>query len=418
MPTHSRAFLWRLALLLAGLSMFGPFAIDAIFPAFPELQAEFGASHAAVQQSVSIYLAAYALMSIFHGPLSDALGRRPVILAGVLLFGLASIGAALSHSLFWLLVFRALQGISAGAGLIVGRALIRDCLDGDEAQKLMAQATMIFSVAPAIAPIVGGWILGWSDWNAIFWAIAMFTLLVLGACLIWLPETHPPQARTPLRPGSLARGSWAVLRNRRFLQLALSACFNFGVLFLYIASAPVLVLDYLGLNQQQFGWLFVPMVIGLMTGSFLSGRLAGRMSQSRTAKLGFSLSLLAAVLNLAYNLSVDTPQVPWAVLPMAINACGIGLVFPLLTIAMLDMYPRQRGTAASMQAFTGLSFNAVLAGIVAPLLAPYRLGMAGASLAMCLIAIVLWWRYRTGIKREPAISAGTMPQVLDDAERL
>ncbi|NLB12784.1 MAG: multidrug effflux MFS transporter, partial [Gammaproteobacteria bacterium] len=102
MPTHSRAFLWRLALLLAGLSMFGPFAIDAIFPAFPELQAEFGASHAAVQQSVSIYLAAYALMSIFHGPLSDALGRRPVILAGVLLFGLASIGAALSHSLFWL----------------------------------------------------------------------------------------------------------------------------------------------------------------------------------------------------------------------------------------------------------------------------------------------------------------------------
>ncbi len=398
MPSHSRAFLWRLALLLAGLSMFGPFAIDAIFPAFPELQAEFGASHAAVQQSVSIYLAAYALMSIFHGPLSDALGRRPVILAGVLLFGLASIGAALSHSLFWLLVFRALQGISAGAGLIVGRALIRDCLDGDEAQKLMAQATMIFSVAPAIAPIVGGWILGWSDWNAIFWAIAMFTLLVLGACLIWLPETHPPQARTPLRPGSLARGSWAVLRNRRFLQLALSACFNFGVLFLYIASAPVLVLDYLGLNQQQFGWLFVP--------------------KSRTAKLGFSLSLLAAVLNLAYNLSVDTPQVPWAVLPMAINACGIGLVFPLLTIAMLDMYPRQRGTAASMQAFTGLSFNAVLAGIVAPLLAPYRLGMAGASLAMCLIAIVLWWRYRTGIKREPAISAGTMPQVLDDAERL
>src|SRR5690606_8165927 len=148
-------------------------AIDAIFPAFPALREDFGASHGAVQQTISVYLAAYALMSVLHGPLSDAIGRRPVILAGVPIFVFACIGAALSQSLFWLLVFRALQGMSAGAGLIVARAVIRDCLDGDAAQKLMAQATMIFSVAPAIAPIIGGWILGWSQWHAIFWAMAL-----------------------------------------------------------------------------------------------------------------------------------------------------------------------------------------------------------------------------------------------------
>ena len=292
MAGHSRAFLWRLMLLLAGLSMFGPFAIDTIFPAFPDLQAQFVASHAAVQQSITAYLVAYAGMSVLHGPVSDALGRRPVILAGVAVFILASIGAALSPSLTWLLVFRVVQGMSAGAGLIVGRALIRDCLDGEEAQRLMAQAAMIFSIAPALAPIVGGWILGWTSWHGIFWVMALFSSLILISCYIWLPESHPPEARMKLRFGRLARSNWSVLRNRRFLLLAMAASFNFGALFLYIVSAPIVVLDFLHLNQQQFGWLFVPIVTGLMVGSFLSSRMAGKVSESHTARIGFGLSAM------------------------------------------------------------------------------------------------------------------------------
>jgi len=416
MVSPSRAFLWRLMLLLAGLSMFGPFAIDSIFPAFPELRAQFGASHAAVQQSISVYLVAYALMSVFHGPVSDAVGRRPVILGGVAMFMLASIGAALAPSLFWLLVFRAVQGMSAGAGLIVGRALIRDCLDGDDAQRLMAQAAMIFSIAPALAPIVGGWILGWSDWQAIFWAMALFAALLLVSCAIWLPESHPPEARMPLRFGRLVRSNWAVLSNRRFLLLAMASSLNFGALFIYIVSAPVVVLDFLHLNQQQFGWMFVPIVAGLMLGSFLSSRMAGRVSESRTARLGFALSALAVVVNLAYNLAVDEVRLPWAVLPMSLIACSVGLILPLLTIAMLDMYPRRRGAAASMQALTALSFNAALAGILAPLLAHHRVGLAWISFLTCAVAIGLWWRYRIGMRRDPL--RRRKPQLLDNAERL
>lgn len=416
MSAPSRLFLWRLTLLLAGLSMFGPFAIDSIFPAFPALQRQFGATHAAVQQTISVYLAAYALMSIFHGPLSDAVGRRPVIVVGVTVFVLACVGAALSKSLFWLLVFRALQGVSAGAGLIVARAVIRDCLDGDAAQKLMAQATMIFSVAPAIAPIIGGWILGWSEWHAIFWAMALFSFLVLLACLAWMPESHPPEARTPLRVRSLARNSWAIFWNPRFLRLSLAACLNFGAMFLYIASAPVVVLDFLGLDEQQFGWMFVPIVIGLMTGSFLSSRLAGRVSQSATAKLGFGLALFAALANLGYNLAVDAVVLPWAVIPLGFAAAGIGLVFPLLTIIMLDMYPNHRGAAASIQAFTGLSVNALIAGVLAPLLAPYRIGLAIATALMCAAAIVLWWRYRSAVKRDPVVTR--VRPIIEEAEQL
>ncbi len=416
MTSHSRAFLWRLMLLLAGLSMFGPFAIDTIFPAFPELRAQFGASHTAVQQTISVYLVAYALMSILHGPVSDALGRRPVILAGVGVFVLASIGAALSPSLFWLLFFRAIQGMSAGAGLIVGRALIRDCLDGEEAQRLMAQAAMIFSIAPAIAPIVGGWILGWSTWPAIFWVMALFSAVILISCALWLPESHPPEARMSLRLSRLLSSNWSVLRNRRFLLLAMAASLNFGALFLYIVSAPIVVLEFLRLNQQQFGWLFVPIVGGLMLGSFLSSRMAGKVSESKTVGLGFAMSAVAVVVNLIYNLAVDEAQLPWAVLPLSLIACSVGLIIPLLTIVMLDMYPRRRGAAASMQAFIGLSFNAFLAGIAAPLLAHQRIGLAVVSFVMCGLAIVLWWRYRVGMRRDLVLRR--KPHLLDDAERL
>src|SRR5690606_7811273 len=163
-----------LTLLLAGLAMFGPFSIDTIFPAFPQMAAQFGADKVAMQQTISVYLLSYALMSIVHGPLSDALGRRRVILAGLVVFTLASVGCALSGDLPTLLAFRALQGLSAGVGLIVGRAVIRDVLQGDDAQRLMSHVSMIFGIAPAIAPILGGWMLGAGRWPLIFWFLAAF----------------------------------------------------------------------------------------------------------------------------------------------------------------------------------------------------------------------------------------------------
>ncbi|HEX2083051.1 MAG TPA: MFS transporter, partial [Xanthomonadaceae bacterium] len=159
----------RLALLLGGLAMFGPFSIDTIFPAFGQIGEQFGADKLAMQQTISAYLLAYAAMSVVHGPLSDAIGRRRVILGGLWVFTLASAGCALSTSLPMLLAFRVLQGLSAGVGLIVGRAVIRDVLHGDDAQRLMSQVSMVFGIAPAIAPVIGGWILGWERWPAIFW---------------------------------------------------------------------------------------------------------------------------------------------------------------------------------------------------------------------------------------------------------
>ncbi|MBN8769508.1 MAG: multidrug effflux MFS transporter [Stenotrophomonas nitritireducens] len=386
----------RLALLLAGLSMFGPFSIDTIFPAFPLLARELAVDEVAVQQTVSVYLLFYGLMSLAHGPLSDAWGRKRVILGGLVLFVAASVGCALSTHLGTLLVFRALQGVSAGVGMIVGRAVIRDLYHGPDAQRLMSQVSMIFGIAPAIAPIIGGWILlGGGDWPLIFWFLVVFSLLLLAATARWLPETHPAQARTALSPRGLLRDYLRIGFNPRFLRLSLAGSVNFGGIFLYIASAPVFVMQHLRLGEGGFAWLFIPTIGGMTTGAFLSGRMAGRTLPVRQIGIGFACCALSAVLNIAYAASVEQLQLPWAVLPIFLGGLGTALIFPVLALAVLDMYPQQRGLASSLQAFVQLMISTVVAGVISPLLSGRPLHLALGMAGFMLLGFAFWyWEHR------------------------
>jgi len=405
----------RLALILGGLAMFGPFSIDTIFPAFPQIAGQLGADKVAMQQTISVYLLAYAAMSLVHGPLSDALGRRPVILAGLVVFAAASAGCALSTSLPVLLSFRALQGFSAGVGLIVGRAVIRDVLHGHDAQRLMSQVSMIFGIAPALAPVIGGWLLGWQRWPGIFWFLAAFAMGLVVVVWRGLPETHAPDARLPLQAKPLLRGYATILRRPRFLRLTLAGALNFGALFLYIASAPAFVIDLLRLGERDFGWFFVPMIGGMMLGAFVSGRAAGRIDGQRLANIGFACCGVATLANLGYNLLVDGHALPWAVLPISLNAFGIALVFPIVTLAILDMYPYQRGSASSLQAFVGLLLNVVIAGVLSPMLSHGGLSLALGA-ACFTLAGWLFWRWENLATRRtlrvPKSPAGLEPTEL------
>lgn len=382
-----------LAPLLGALAMFGPFSIDTIFPAFPALEADLHASPLAMQQSISAYMIAYALMSLLHGPFSDALGRRRVVLAGVVVFALASVGCAMARSLEMLLAFRALQGMSAGAGLIVGRAIIRDCFDGAEAQRLMAAVSMIFGIAPAVAPIVGGWVVAFARWPMIFVLLAGFALLLWLACVFWLPETHPRERRVPLSLRELGATYRSIVTDRAFFPLVLSGSFNFNALWVYISSAPVFVLDMLKLDAQHFAWLFVPAISGMMLGAFLSGRVAGKLTAAATIRLGYAIMVFACAINLVVTLLLPQPRVPWSVLPIGLHAIGIGMSFPTLTLLLLDRFPHHRGAVSSVQAFVSLLISALIAGALAPLLSASPLRLALAASVVTVLGLVGWRIY-------------------------
>jgi MFS transporter, DHA1 family, multidrug resistance protein len=381
-----------LAPLLAGLAMLGPFSIDTFFPAFGRMEREFGIGPVAMQQSLSSYLISYSVMSLLHGPLSDAYGRRGPIFYGLLLYLLATVGCALAPSYHWLLACRVLQGASAGAGLIVGRAIIRDRFAGADAQRLMSQVTLIFGAAPALAPIVGGWVLYFAGWRWIFGVMAGFTLLLVLSSLLALPETHPRPRRVRFDAGHLFNAYRAVTGDLRFMLLSGAASLNFNALFLYIASAPVVVLDLLHLNERQFPWLFLPTIGGMMTGAALSGRLAGRCSAAATVALGYGLIFAGAALNLGLNRFL-TPAVPWFVLPIALGGVGVSLAFPTLTLLMLDRFPAARGAAASMQLVSSLVLSTMTAGVLSPLVSHDGMNLALMSLALSICGLACWLLY-------------------------
>jgi MFS transporter, DHA1 family, multidrug resistance protein len=380
----------RLALILGALAMLGPFSIDTIFPAFGRMATDFDVDKLALQQTISTYLLGYASMSLLHGPLSDALGRKPIIIVGLIIFAFACAGAALANSLNELLIYRVIQGMSAGVGLIVGRAIIRDALDGDDAQRLMSMVTMIFGVAPAIAPIIGGWILGFANWHIIFWFLVALTAVIFVAVLWLLPESHPQQNRLELKLSVLAGAYKRILTQPRFIWLALAGALNFGALFLYISSAPALVMDHLRLNEQQFAYFFLPVIGGMVLGSYTSGKTAGQLSTHKLAKIGFTCCTIATLWNIMQNLLSTQPSVLFSIAPIVLLSFGISLVFPVLTLAIIDMFPNERGSASSMQAFIALLSNALIAGFWSPLFSHSTLQLSLAAAGFSALALICW----------------------------
>ncbi|QWT18610.1 multidrug effflux MFS transporter [Bacillus sp. NP157] len=408
----------HLPLLLAALSMIGPFSIDAIFPGFPDIGREFGVGEVALQQLLSVYLLAYAVMSLFHGAISDAYGRKPVIVVAMGIYALASMGAALAPGFGFLLGCRVVQGLSGGAGIVVGRAIVRDTLHGQDAQRMMSKVMMIFGIAPAIAPIVGAWLLGIDGWRGIFWALTAFTVLLVAAIVRFLVESHPLEKRTVFRPRPLLRGYLDIARDLPFWPLAISSSVNFAGLFLYIASAPHLIRDVLHLGADGFPWLFVPTVTGMVTGAFISGRVAGRVSAARTVGWGYAAMLLSCALSLGFAVGLDAPRVPWSTLPLALYGCGVQLAFPTLTILLLDRFPNQRGGVSSVQAFGSLITTAFIAGVLSPALSDSMLHLALGASSLCGLGLLAWIWYGSIERRRLARSmAAATTDVPSQVER-
>lgn len=378
-----------LALMLAGLAMLGPFAVDTYLPAFPAIAVSLQATSLEVQQTLAAYMLSFGVMMLWHGALSDAFGRRNIVLGALAVFAVASLGCAASHSIEYLWAFRILQGVSAGAGVVIGRAIIRDLYSGAEAARLLSLVTMIFSIAPAIAPIMGGWIVKLLDWRSIFLFLFFFTVLLLAYCYKRLPESLPPEKRQPFHPAFLWHSYSRVFRSSRFHLLAGMIACNFAGLFLYIAAAPVFLTHHLGLGPEQFGWQFIPSVAGVFFGALAANRLAGKVSVPRQLLAAFCLMVGAAAANVLYHL-VFPPALPWSVAPLFFYTLGMSLGTPAATLLVLDLFPEIRGIVASCQSSAMTLLAALVAGMVAPALSGSVLWLALGQLGFALLGMVLW----------------------------
>ena len=384
-----RAPRWALAVLLALLGMLGPFSIDTYLPAFSGIARSLGATPAEMQQTLSAYLFGFAFMNLFHGALSDSLGRRPVVLWGIAVFTLASAGCAMSQSIGQLVFFRALQGLSTGAGIVVSRAVIRDMFAPAQAQKVMSQVTIYFGVAPAVAPLIGGWLFVHLDWHSIFWFLTLVGAALWAANYKLLPETLHLSHRQPFEVKHLMRGYWQLGSNPRFLLLALASGIPFNGMFLYVLSAPAFLGEHLQLAPPDFFWLFLLTIAGIMMGAWLSGRMAGRLPAKQQIRYGFSVMLLVSLVNVTANF-VWVPQASWAMFPIALFAFGWALMVPVVTLLVLDLYPERRGMASSLQAFVGSTANGIVAGVVAPLVMHSTRALAVTSLGMLGVGLLAW----------------------------
>ncbi len=384
-------------MLLACLGTLGPFSIDTYLPAFSGIAASLGATPAQMQQTLSAYLFGFALMNLFHGALSDSFGRRPVVLIGLALFTLASLGCALSQTIGQLVAFRALQGMSAGAGVVISRAIIRDMCPPEEAQRLMSQVTIFFGVAPAIAPVLGGFLFVHLGWHSIFWLLVGIGVLLFGINARFLPETLHADDRQSFAPGPLMRAYADLVKNPRFVLLVFASGVPFNGMFLYVLSAPEWLGTHLGLGPTQFFWFFGLTIGGIMAGAFVSGRLAGRVPPKRQIRYGFSIMLAMSLLNVVLNLLLK-PHASWALLPVGLFAFGWALMVPVVTLMVLDLAPDRRGMASSLQACVGSAANGLVAGVVAPLVMHSTIALALASFGLMSVGMVAWiW-----VKRLPA----------------
>ena len=384
---------WAFAILLALLGMLGPFSIDTYLPAFSGIARSLEATPLQMQQTLSAYLFGFAFMSLFHGAVSDSFGRRPVVLWGLAVFTLASLGCALSQSIGQLVFFRAIQGLSTGAGIVVSRAVIRDMFPPSQAQKVMSQVTIFFGAAPAIAPIVGGWLLIHSSWHAIFWFLTGIGVVLWIAIFRLLPETLHVTQRQKFHVKNLMAGYWQLGSDPRFFLLALASGIPFNGMFLYVLSAPVFLGEHLGLQPQQFFWFFILTISGIMGGAYLSGRVAGKTPPKRQIRNGFVVMLLIGLLNLAANLMFQA-DVRWALIPIGVFAFGWAMMVPVVTLLVLDLHPNRRGMASSLQMFVGSTANGLVAGIVAPLVMHSTVGLAAASVGMMGIGLSAWFYIR------------------------
>ena len=376
-------------MIVAFVSMTGPFSIDTYLPSFASLESQFSISRGLSNQTIAAYMYATAISTLFWGPLSDRVGRKLVIIGSLVLYSIATFFCAIAENYSEFLLSRIFQGFAASGGMVAGRAMIRDVYDSRLAQKAMSYVLMLFALAPAIAPVIGGYLHNYFGWRSIFYFLCVYGVIMLVLSSMLFKESLDVTRRRSIHPLRVLKVYIRTFLNIRFVSIVLALATCFAGLFVYIAGAPTVIFNIFTLQSTDFWLLFLPVTSGIVTGSFLSGKLSRKFAPEKIVYLsllvlstGVSCNLLQAFL-LAPNLLM-------VVVSMSIYAFGIALSMPAFSILAIDCFPDNKGTASAVQSFVQILLSGIVAGFLLPFVSQDLMSFAILQLLLFLMGAGLW----------------------------
>lgn len=345
--------------LLVGLS---PLSTDMYLPAFPAMAEQFSASPGQLQLTLSLFLAGFALAQIIYGPISDRFGRKPVMIFGLLVFILSSIGCALSDSVQSLMLFRFLQALGGSAGPVLGRAMVRDIHSPESAGKVLSHIGSAMALAPAIAPIAGSYMTVSWGWASIFWFLVLFGATGVLLLQFKIAESLPEQFRKPKPVKVILSDYKGLLKDSRYLGYTLSCSFSFSGFICFLSVSSFVVIEYFQVAVKYFGLIFIFVVIGFLSGTLIGAKLSDRMGYAKLVASGSVVVMLAGAL--MFVGSLYPVHLAVIIIPMMLYMLGVGLVMPHSMAGALAHYPQMAGSASGLYGFLQMTISGGVGVIV------------------------------------------------------
>jgi MFS transporter, DHA1 family, multidrug resistance protein len=362
-PTLTPALLALLALL----SAFTPLSIDMYLPALPVIGVDLHGTVGDIQLTLSAFMIAFGFGQIFYGPAGDRFGRRPVILSGIAIYVVASIGCAFAAEAGQLVVLRLLQGLSACGGVVLARTMVRDLAEKDQAARAMSLMMACTSIAPMLAPLIGGQILWFAGWRAIFWTLAVIGVLALTAAYVRLPETLRPEYRQPLVLSSILKRFGELVRHRAFMGYAFTSTFQFAALMSFLSGSPFVFIEKYGVAPRAYGLIFGGMVVFMTIGSLLNAKFVPVFGANRILRYAVIVPAIAGPAALVMGL-IEARYGTLGMWPFLLcfgpQIATISLIGPNSMAMALQRYPHMAGTASSLMGVMQFGLGAVFGAIV------------------------------------------------------
>lgn len=388
-PIQPPRFRPTTVIVLTALTALGPVSTDFYLPSLPSIASYFAVDEAQAQLTLSAFLTGFAVAMLLYGPLSDRFGRKPMLIAGLIVFSLASIACAMAGSIEQLIAARTIQAIGAGAGPVICRAMVRDIFGSSGASRVLSYLAAAMALAPAIGPIMGGFLEDGFGWRSIFWVISLYGLGGLVCTIFLLPESHHAANRVATGPVAMLRTFAMLLSHRRFVGFTLCQTFSYSGIFCFISGSSFVFINILGVEPKQFGWCFAVFVLGYMIGTILSARLTHRLGIDNMVRLGSVVALAATIL--LVGLALVQQSIPGLLIPLALYMIGIGIASPNSQAGAIGPFPQAAGAASSLLGFLQMSIAAGAGAILGHLAARTAVPMTVAILISVVGLCLSYW---------------------------